>query len=42
MLELVEECNRLLNGYIRYLKKAKKEFKAQEPETIYAPNPENE
>lgn len=38
--EHVEECNRLLNGYIRYLKKAKKEFKTQEPDLIYKVDPD--
>lgn len=39
--EHIEECSRLLNGYIRYLKKAKKEFKTQEPDHIYDANPDN-
>jgi len=41
MRERVEEYNRLLNGYIRYLKKAKKEFKTQEPDLIYEADPCN-
>ncbi len=42
MGERVEECNRRLSGYIRYLKKAKKEFKIQEPGFIHKAEPDNE
>ncbi|MDZ7692561.1 MAG: four helix bundle protein [Balneolaceae bacterium] len=31
----IENCHKLLNGYIRYLKKAKENYTAEEKDTIY-------
>lgn len=38
----IEICHRLLNGYIRYLKKAKQSSKAKESEAIYEFHTNNE
>ncbi|WP_372636975.1 four helix bundle protein [Fodinibius sp.] len=37
----VDRCHRLLNGYIAYLKKAKKKSQVKEDETIYDLVPDN-
>ncbi len=39
--EEISDCQKLLNGYIRYLKKAKKDSMSKENETVYESLPNN-
>ncbi len=39
--EDINDCQRLINGYIRYLKKAKDQSKTNESVNIYEPSPNN-